>query len=270
MPVARVNGVGLYYELTGAGAPLVTVHGSWGDHHSWDAVAPKLAQAFRVLTYDRRGHSASERPAGQGSVHEDAADLAALIEHLDLAPAHIAGNSYGAIITLRLAASRPELFRSLVINEPPLLGLVKKSETNPALVEFGKRIEEVVARMRAGDLEGGARQFAETVSGQPGDWDRLPERVRQTNLFNAVTWLDEMRDPDALTIDLGNLQAFPHPALVGSGDQSPAFFPIIADRVAAALPRARRHVFAGAGHVPHATRPDDYVRVVTEFIRRAG
>ena len=36
---------------------VVLVHGSWGDHHNWDAVAPMLARSFRVLTYDRRGHS---------------------------------------------------------------------------------------------------------------------------------------------------------------------------------------------------------------------
>jgi pimeloyl-ACP methyl ester carboxylesterase len=60
---------GLYYERAGErGAPLVLVHGSWGDHHNWESVVPSLAQSFRVLTYDRRGHSQSERPPGQGSI----------------------------------------------------------------------------------------------------------------------------------------------------------------------------------------------------------
>jgi pimeloyl-ACP methyl ester carboxylesterase len=68
MSTARVNGVSLHYELTGAGDPLVLVHGSWGDHHNWDPVVPALAESFQVLTYDRRGHSQSERPDGQGSV----------------------------------------------------------------------------------------------------------------------------------------------------------------------------------------------------------
>src|SRR4051794_21850733 len=97
MSTARVNDVELYYELSGAGDPLVLVHGSWGDHHNWDPVVAALADSFRVLTFDRRGHSASERPPGQGSVFEDADDLTELIEHLDLAPAHVAGNSFGAV-----------------------------------------------------------------------------------------------------------------------------------------------------------------------------
>jgi pimeloyl-ACP methyl ester carboxylesterase len=83
MATANVNGVQLFYELTGTGQiPVVLVHGSWGSHHTWDRVVPSLAESFQVLTYDRRGHSESERPAGQGSVREDVADLAALGEPL--------------------------------------------------------------------------------------------------------------------------------------------------------------------------------------------
>src|SRR3954470_22236400 len=103
MSTARVNGVELHYELSGSGEPLVLVHGSWGDHHNWDPVVSPLAESFRVLAYDRRGHSASERPTGQGSVFEDADDLAGLIDALDLAPAHVAANSFGAVIALRAA-----------------------------------------------------------------------------------------------------------------------------------------------------------------------
>ena len=96
MPGAVINGVELHWWLTGeAGPPLVLVHGSWGDHHGWDRVVPVLSRSFRVLTYDRRGHSRSARPAGQGSAHEDVSDLAALIDHVGLGRAHILGNSFG-------------------------------------------------------------------------------------------------------------------------------------------------------------------------------
>ena len=106
MATAKVNGVRLFYELTGTGAvPLVMVHGSWDSHQDWDLVVPRLTDAFRVLTYDRRGHSQSERPTGQGSVREDVADLAALIKHLELSPAWVVGNSFGASIALRQAST---------------------------------------------------------------------------------------------------------------------------------------------------------------------
>src|SRR5437667_5869301 len=78
MSSTQVNGISLWWETQGAsGTPVVMVHGSWGDHHNWDLVAPRLAETHTVLTYDRRGHSQSERLTSQGSVHEDVADLAA-------------------------------------------------------------------------------------------------------------------------------------------------------------------------------------------------
>src|SRR4030095_3938376 len=126
MPIDKINGVKIFWELTGMkGDPLVFVHGSWGDHHNWDKVTGELAKTFRVLTYDRRGHSRSERPPGQGSVDDDAADLVALISFLNLSPAHIAGNSFGATIVLKTAAKRPDLFSSMIIHEPPLFGLLQ-------------------------------------------------------------------------------------------------------------------------------------------------
>ena len=53
------------------------MHGSWASHHIWDLVVPGLAELFRVVTNDRRGHSQSERPREQRSIRDDVADLAA-------------------------------------------------------------------------------------------------------------------------------------------------------------------------------------------------
>src|SRR3954447_5447674 len=180
MPVAHVNGVGLSYELHGSADPLVLVHGSWGDHHNWDPVVSALAESFLVLAYDRRGHSASERPAGQGSVFEDADDLAGLIEQLGLAPAHVAGNSFGAVIALRAATRHPEIFRTLIVHEPPLFPLLAGTELEPALAEVQRRIAAVIALLEDDDRESAARLFVETIAFDPGDWDdRLTPEMRK-------------------------------------------------------------------------------------------
>ena len=271
MATTRTNGIDIYSEITdGVGDPMVLVHGSWGDHQNWASVVPALARSFRVLTYDRRGHSRSERPAGQGSVREDVADLAALLEELRLSPAHVVGNSFGASIVLRLAAERPELFRSLIAHEPPLFGLLK-DDTNAteALAAVHERMSAVVSMLAAGDSAGGARQFVETIAFGPGAWPKLPEELRKTLVFNAPTWLDEAHDPEALEIDLGGLDGFTAPVLLTVGDQSPPFFPMVVEKIAAAMPRAEIRTYAGAGHVPHVTHPEQYVASVTEFIRAA-
>src|SRR5918996_5162360 len=144
MSEAQVNGVGLYYELHGGGEPLVLVHGSWADATNWGFVVPGLAKSFRVLVYDRRGHSRSERPDAPGSVDEDGDDLAALLESLDLAPAHVVTNSYGGNIALRLATRRPEIFRSLSCHEPPLWSLLEDDPESQQILQQGARSLEAV------------------------------------------------------------------------------------------------------------------------------
>ena len=124
VPTQVFNGTALFYEVDGGGEPLVLVHGSWAEHTTWNAVVPGLARSHRVVCYDRRGHGLSTAPPAEGTVHDDVADLAALIEDLGLAPANVCGNSYGACIVLRLAAQRPELVRRPAGHEPPMLGVL--------------------------------------------------------------------------------------------------------------------------------------------------
>ena len=267
MSITAINGIRIYSESHGKGAPVVLVHGSWGDHHNWDPVVPGLARTFRTLTYDRRGHSRSERLASQGSIEEDVADLALLIAAQHVAPAHIVGNSFGASIVLRLAVVRPNLFASLTVHEPPLVGLLGNE---PGLPAVQQRIEAVIATLQSGRTERGAQQFVETVAFGPGMWEKLSPEMRQTFVFNAPTWLDEMNEQGAFVLDRGRLATFDRPALITRGDQSPPFFGTIVDKIGETLAHARRHTFKGAGHVPHLTHPDDFVSVVGGFIGSAA
>ena len=269
MATAVVNGVRLFYELVGTGGvPLVFVHGSWDSHNDWDLVAGRLADSFRILTYDRRGHSRSERPAGQGSVREDVADLAALIEHSRLAPAWVIGNSFGASIALRLAGTRPDLFRGLIAHEPPLLSLLAGDRSLTPMIETVKdRIGAVVARIASGDHVSAAEQFVETVALGPGTWTQLPSELQHTLVANAPTFLDEANDPEQLAFDIEWIREFPRPALLTRGDQSPPFFAPIVDRLAQALPHGEVMTFPGAGHIPHVTHADAYAEAIVTFTR---
>ncbi|MFJ8313751.1 MULTISPECIES: alpha/beta fold hydrolase [unclassified Streptomyces] len=267
MPRVGVNGVELFYEVGGDGDPLVLVHGSWGDHGNWAPVLHALALRFRVLVYDRRGHSLSERPPGQGSRFEDEEDLAALIETLGFAPAYVAGNSFGASTALGLAARRPELFRGLIAHEPPLMGIVADApELLPLMAATGEKIESVLAHLRADQLLAGARQFVEEVALGPGVWDQLPEQLRETFIVNAPTFMDEQADPEWANLDLGRLSRYTGPALLTKGTESPPWFATIIARLSGALPEAETYTFGGAGHIPHASHPDAYARRVTSFI----
>jgi pimeloyl-ACP methyl ester carboxylesterase len=269
MPINKINGVKLFWELTGnKGDPLVFVHGSWGDHHNWDMVAGEFAKTFRVLTYDRRGHSQSERPPGQGSVTDDIDDLIGLINFLNLSPAHIAGNSYGAGIALKTAARRPDLFRSLIIHEPPLFGVLKNDpQAAVALEVLDRNIKAVLDLFAADNIEKATEEFMEKIAMGPGSWQKLPEAAQKIFIYNAATWYDEMQDPLSLQIDPATLAVYKKPALLSGGTESPPFFPLVLDKLVAAMPHAKRIVFQGAGHVPHMSHSKKYIEEVTTFCR---
>jgi pimeloyl-ACP methyl ester carboxylesterase len=264
-----VNGVRIAYADTGGtGTPLVLVHGSWGSHHNWDPVVPGLAEHFRVLSYDRRGHSDSERSSGQGHFSDDVADLAALIEQLGIAPAWVAGNSSGAAMTVKLAAARPELLRGIVVHEPPLFGLLEAGSPEAYAVDAIDTgpLAEVGQRIAVGDHAGAAEQFVEQVALGPGSWTQLPHAMRAMMIANAPTYLDELHDTEWRVVDETRLARYGGPALLTSGDHSPPVFQPIERRLAQLLPQAKRTTYAGAGHIPHVTHPEDYVTQLVRFI----
>jgi pimeloyl-ACP methyl ester carboxylesterase len=267
---ATVNGVRLHYEFKGSGqVPLVLVHGSWDSLHDWDLVVPGLGRACKVLAYDRRGHSESERPDRPGSIDEDVADLAALVSHLGLAPVVVAGNSFGASIALRMAREHRTLLRGIIAHEPPLFGLLADdAAVAPLLTEISRRIAAVVERIAAGDHAGAAEQFVETVALGPGSWVQIPPEMQRTLVGNAPTFLDECRDPQQLVFDLEWLRGLALPVLLTMGDRSPPAFAPVIRTLARALPHAEVSTLAGAGHIPHVTHPDLYVETIESFTRR--
>ncbi|MFF8848040.1 alpha/beta fold hydrolase [Streptomyces sp. NPDC015127] len=272
MPQVRADSVNLYYEVVGEGEPLVLVHGSWSDHKSWhSAIEADLRASLTVVSYDRRGHGQSEKVPGQGTRRQDEDDLAALIEGLGHAPAHVAGISFGASIVLGLAACRPELFRSIMVHEPPLVGVVADDpESMAQLQPMMASSDAVMNLLREAENEQGARLFVEEVALGPGMWDQLPAPLRKTFVTHAQTWLDEQTDPSWAALDLDGLSACTMPVLLSRGSASPTWFSTVLERLAAALPQARRQTFEGAGHIPHITHSQEYTTVLTRFIRAAG
>jgi pimeloyl-ACP methyl ester carboxylesterase len=264
MPFSPLNETGLYYERSGAGESLVLVHGSWVDGATWDAVRPRLTRSFEVVAFDRRGHSRSAPAPQSGTIHDDVADLAWLIEALDLAPANVAGTSGGGSIALRLAATRPELLRTVSVHEPPLFGLLHDWEW-PDLAELRALLAAVADRLGVGDREGAARLYFDRVALAPKGWDGFEPARRAMLLANSATYLDQCRDPDALTIEVESLRAFKGPALVTCGDRRPPMFRRIAELVVEAMPGAREGLIPGTAHDPQETHPDAYAEALEMF-----
>jgi pimeloyl-ACP methyl ester carboxylesterase len=263
VPPVEVNGVRLLVEESGSGDPLVLVHGSWDDRQVWALIEEDLARRFRLISYDRRGHTGSQDSPEPGARRDDEDDLADLIGSLDLAPANVVGNSFGASIALGLAARRPELFRTLCAHEPPLMSL---AADDPLVAEVGRAIGPVLELIERGEAEAAARDFVENIALGPGAWELMSQEERVSMVTNADTFVGEQRDPDWAEIDLAALGDVAFPVLLTQGDQSPPFFSKIIARLEEAFDEAEVRTLPGAGHVPHMTHPAEYLAAISRFV----
>jgi len=110
---AFVNGIELAYQRSGSGMPLVLLHGYPLDHTIWEPVLPFLQGAADLVLPDLRGFGKSPSPQGGYSLADMAADVAALLDHLKIEQAAIAGHSMGGYIALAFAHAFPERIRGL-------------------------------------------------------------------------------------------------------------------------------------------------------------
>jgi pimeloyl-ACP methyl ester carboxylesterase len=117
MPLARVNGIALYYELTGTGDPLVLVHGFACGIRSWDPQVRALSQSRHVITYDVRGHGVSEAPRDAAAYSQaiSVEDLHGLLASLGIRQAAVGGLSMGGNIALNFALAYPEMVTKLIL-----------------------------------------------------------------------------------------------------------------------------------------------------------
>lgn len=125
----KVPGATLYYEVRGSGPVLLLICGGVYDAAGYADFAEHLADRYTVVTYDRRGNSRSplDGPAERQSIQvhgDDAHRVLSAVGVTSDAPAHVFGNSSGAMIGLELAARHPEQVRTLVAHEPPLFELL--------------------------------------------------------------------------------------------------------------------------------------------------
>jgi len=120
MPTLNVAGVELFYSESGAGEPVLFVHGIPTDYRAWNAQVPEFAKSHRAIAVSRRYASPNKRKGdlSDSTVGNNAADMKSLIERLGIAPVNLVGHSYGGFATAFLAADHPDLVRSLVLVEP--------------------------------------------------------------------------------------------------------------------------------------------------------
>ena len=239
-----VNGVRLYYEEHGRGAPILCIHGGGSSALMWADAVEELARLGRVISYDRRGCARSERPDpyARTTVTEQADDAAALLEALEAASAVVIARSYGGAVTIDLALRYPHLVGALILLEGDALGL------SAAGLEWTKALREHLREVAAKDgVEAVYEAMIDEVMGE-GVWDSFPEEIRRVLTQNGPALLAELHYVDEPMPDAAAFATIEVAALLMAASDSPPAQRDMTERMAEVLPNARL-VRIGGGHL---------------------
>lgn len=184
----------------------------------------------------------------------------ALLEGPTTTPAHVIGHSFGATVALRLAAEHPDLVSRLTLIEPVMFAAVRDT---PVGRDHDGVMSDFVAAWIAGDRDRAAAAFL-AIWGDGTPWDRLPARVRHM-LASQIHLIPETAPAiqDDVHKVLDKLSVITCPVDLIEGSDSQPVIPAILQRLANAIPQARRHIIDGAGHMVPLTHPSQVAKVMT-------
>lgn len=265
-----INDTELRYIEQGSGIPIVFVHGSLTDFRTWAFQMEPFSKGYHVIAISRRYHFPNDfKDVGWDySAINHAEDLAEFIEKLGIAPVHIVGHSYGAFACAILSAKHPELTRSLVLCEPPIISLLDAVSGGKSIISnfielIWKPVEQA---FKKGDLKNGVRIFIDGIDGQ-GTFDKLPSIAVDKIMDNALAM-----NAQAIAINqypeftCQDAQRIKKPVLLVAGENSYKMLYAILEELKRCLPESKMTVIPGASHNMYAANPNAFNEAVLDFL----
>lgn len=239
-------------------APVLVLSNSLGTtHRMWDEQMPALADRFRVLRYDKRGHGGSPVPPGPYSIEELAGDALALLDSLGIdAPVHWAGVSIGGMTGLWLAVNAPDRIERLV-------GCCTAAHLPPADTWADR-----AATVRAEGMEAVTEASLERWF-SPDLRERRPEALepfRADLLATEPEGYASCCEAIAAHDVRDRLGSIATPTLVIAGEDDPATPPEMAREIADGVPGARLEVLPGMRHLANVEAADEVNRLLLEHL----
>ena len=256
------------YVATGAGEPLVFVHGSLCDYRYWDSQVAALSARFLCVSvslshYWPMAAAVEEDFSWQTHVEE----LAGFIAAMNLGPVHLVGHSRGGCVAFQLARAYPHLVKTLTLADPG--GPLHVDGTpEAALPAATLRLREQAAGLiEGGAIEAGLEMFVDSVS-MPGIWRKSPSSFRTMAIDNAATLPKQFRDPlPAYTQAAARELACP--TLLIAGQRSPRMYRDNVDKLAEWIGHVDKRSIAGASHGMNVTHAAAFNRLVQAFVGAA-
>ena len=240
----NVNGIQIAYTRKGAGKPLVLVHGYPLDHTIWDDVLTLLENDFDIILPDLRGFGESDVVEEKYKIADMAADIAGLLDQLNIEKTAIAGHSMGGYISLAFARAYPErvLGLGLIASQAPADSPERKQGRYEAAAEI---------------LKSGAEPVAESMSAKLTPDKRVQAYVRgliaaqpPVGLVGALKAMAERDDSTSI------LSSFQFPVVLVHGEADELIPAQRAHEIKTAIPQATLMTLANVGHMPMMEDPE--------------
>ena len=262
-----INGVNLNVRLIGSGPPLVALHGFAGDMSTWAKFVPEAAKRCTVVTIDLPGHGGSDAPseAERYRIDHVVQDIATAIGELGFSKTSLLGYSMGGRIALAAAVLVPDLCENLILEG-----------ASPGLTSPEARVRRQIKDEALADsiLRDGIEAFINHWEKQPlfRTQQSLPPEIRrqirsQRLKSNPIGLANSLRATGLgmqppFTKSLPTLK-IPVLCIAGEYDRK---FTVIARRMCGKLRNGRVAIIPGAGHATHLEKPQDFNKVVQDFL----
>ena len=262
MPIVNLHGADIAYDEAGSGHPLLLVHAGIANRHMWDPVWETLAARYRVIRPDLRGFG--ESPVAK-EPFTNWHDLARLLRVLDAVPAHVIGVSLGGSAVLDLALAEPYKVDRLVLVAPGLAGWEWADQ-----LRADWDAEEAAWQRRDLDEVGWAN--VRTWIDGPLRGTEAATELRQAVFdmyrpaldLQAVEGAEDSGSLEPRSADRLGEVSMPTLVVVGELDQPDMMK--IGEHLAESINGARLVRIPGVSHLPPMEAPDEFVRIVTEFL----
>lgn len=255
MPFAPVNGTRIYYQQHGHGPDIVFLHGAGGNHLSWWQQVSALGAHYRCTTFDARGWGRSV-PGGNLGRYVFGPDLVALLEALKIDRTHVVAQSMGGRAVAGLARLAPQRIASLVL-----------CGTNAGATN--DRVRELQDELRDERGDTSLREYALASEFEAARPD-LALLYRQINALNPPRPKGLLGRPPATYRGSMHeiLAALGVPVLFMVGEHDLITSPALIRESHKLIPGSEYHEIRGAGHSAYFERPDEWNRVVLDFLKR--
>lgn len=265
MPYAELNGIRLYYEVFGAGLPIVFVHGAGGNHLSWWQQIPEFSNSFKVVTFDHRCFGLSTRDGAAPHTSDLITDLLGLLDWLKIERAVLVGQSMGGVTVAGLATEHPERVAALVLAASSSGFRPAGNVPPPSELYAGLNLKS--AGQASCNMPIARPELAaspEFQASRPSLWFLL----NQISALNSVSFPDLLVGLGSFHIEPDAIVASEIPTLVITGSHDPLVPPILAQGIAERITGAEYAEIPDAGHSSYFEQPVAFNRTVIEFLKQ--